>query len=77
MGILSVGGMATYSNILVWKILRNLAGYSPWGHKESDTTEQLHRHACRVYHIGVTEEKAHTKSPDGIILDCPGTSRSR
>ena len=21
---------------------RNLAGYSPWGHKESDTTEQLH-----------------------------------
>ena len=20
---------------------RNLAGYSPWGHKESDTTEQL------------------------------------
>ena len=21
---------------------RNLVGYSPWGHKESDTTEQLH-----------------------------------
>ena len=21
--------------------LRSLAGYSPWGHKESDTTEQL------------------------------------
>ena len=21
---------------------RSLAGYSPWGHKESDTTEQLH-----------------------------------
>ena len=20
---------------------RNMAGYSPWGHKESDTTEQL------------------------------------
>ena len=24
---------------------RSLAGYSPWGHKESDTTE----HACTVY----------------------------
>ena len=23
---------------------RSLAGYSPWGHKESDTTEQLHTH---------------------------------
>ena len=22
---------------------RSLAGYSPWGHKESDTTEQEHR----------------------------------
>ena len=24
---------------------RSLAGYSPWGHKESDTTEQL-THTC-------------------------------
>ena len=23
---------------------RNLVGYSPWGRKESDTTEQLHFH---------------------------------
>ena len=22
---------------------RRLAGYSPWGHKESDTTEQAHK----------------------------------
>ena len=27
-------GMATHSRILVWRIL-----YSPWGHKEWDTTE--------------------------------------
>ena len=29
--------MATYSNILAWKILgwRSLVGYSPWGHKET------------------------------------------
>ena len=38
-------GKATHSSILTWRIQwiaqRNLAGYSPWGHKESDTTEQL------------------------------------
>ena len=33
-------GMATHSSILAWKIpQRSLAGYSPWGHKESDRTE--------------------------------------
>ena len=37
-------GMATHSSILAWRISleRSLAGYSPWGHKESDTTERLH-----------------------------------
>jgi len=34
--------MATYSNILAWKIPLSLAGYSPWGLKESDTTEHTH-----------------------------------
>ena len=36
--------MATHSNILAWKIPwteRSLVGYSPWGHKESDMTEQM------------------------------------
>ena len=34
-------GMATHSSILAWRILwtRERRGYSPWGHKESDTTE--------------------------------------
>ena len=36
-------GMATHSSILAWRIPwteeRNPAGYNPWGHKESDTTE--------------------------------------
>ena len=34
--------MATHSNILAGKKShgqRMLAGYSPWGHKDSDTTE--------------------------------------
>ena len=36
--------MATHSNALAWKIpwMRSLVGYSPWGRKESDTTERLH-----------------------------------
>ena len=34
--------MATHSIIFAWRIhgQRSLAGFSPWGHKESDTTEQ-------------------------------------
>ena len=36
--------MATHSNILAWETPwteRSLVGYSPWGHKESDVTEQV------------------------------------
>ena len=33
--------MTTCSSILVWEIPWSLVGYSPWGHKESDTTEGL------------------------------------
>ena len=38
------GEMATQSSILAWKShgQKSLVSYSPWGHKESDTTEQLH-----------------------------------
>ena len=33
-------GMATQSNILAWRIpWTKEPGYSPWGHKESDTPE--------------------------------------
>ena len=36
-------GMATHSSMLAGEVhgQRSLAGYSPWGRKESDTTEQL------------------------------------
>ena len=35
--------MATHSSILAGRIhgQKSLANYSPWGHKELDTTEQL------------------------------------
>ena len=34
-------GMAAHFSILTWRIhrWRSLAGHSPWGHGESDTTE--------------------------------------
>ena len=36
--------MATHASILAWEIhgQRSLVGYSPWGRKESDTTERAH-----------------------------------
>ena len=36
--------MATHSSTLAWKIpwVESVVGYSPWGRKESDTTERLH-----------------------------------
>ena len=34
-------GMATHCSILTWRIPWTKAGFSPWGHKESDMTEQL------------------------------------
>ena len=36
-------GMATHSSILAWRIpwAEEPGGYSPWGRKESDTTERL------------------------------------
>ena len=39
-------GMATHSSTLAWKShgQRSLVGYSPWGRKELDTTEQPHFH---------------------------------
>ena len=30
---------------------RSLAGYSPWGHRESDTPERLHRHTQCAYPV--------------------------
>ena len=38
--------MVTHSSILAWKITKTEEPgglYSPWGHKESDTTEQLNK----------------------------------
>ena len=43
--------MATHSNTLAWKILwwRSLVGYSPWGRKELDTTEQKNTQKTKLW----------------------------
>ena len=42
--------MTTHSITLAWKIpwMEEPGGYSPWGYKESDTTEQL------LFHFSLT-----------------------
>ena len=42
--------MATQSSILAWRIpwAGSLAGYSPWGHKESDTAQRIAHTATSV-----------------------------
>ena len=45
--------MATHSSILAWKIpwTQEPGGlYSPWGHKESDTTERLTHTQAKTKH---------------------------
>ena len=48
-------GMATHSSILAWRIpwTEEPGGYSPWGCKESDTTEGL---SARIYYLGNLEQ---------------------
>ena len=56
---------------------RNLAGYSPWGRKESDTTETTkHRTAHRVLARGLWKksEFCYFMSISGIHLECEQSS---
>ena len=39
---------------------RSLVGYSPWGHKESDTTERLSSHICMAESLRCSPETTTT-----------------
>ena len=56
--------MTTHSVLLPGKShkQRSLAGYSPWGYKESDTTGQLSTHTHFIR--GPISKYSHTRSPD-------------
>ena len=57
--------MTTHTSILAWKIPWSLAGYSPWGHKKSDTTEQVtHTHTHTHIHT-------HTQAASRSVWEVP------
>ena len=73
-------GMATHFSILAWGIpwQRILVGYSPWGHKESDTTEQFPHSLLYKISFGLPgcsagKESACNEEDLGLI---PGLGRS-
>ena len=45
-------GVATHSSVLAWELhgQRSLEGYSPWGGKELDMTEQIPPHTHKHTH---------------------------
>ena len=73
--------MATHSSILAWRIPRDRGawlGYSPWGHKESDTTEQLSTRTSTIEHCdgaSLTDDgtslTAYIPGPKNVIREVP------
>ena len=65
--------MATLSSILPGKLhgQRNLTGYSLWGCKESDMTEQLSMHACCMAYMNTAKkvnlQKSHQKEKKAVF----------
>ena len=61
-------GIATHSSILAWRShgQRSLVSYSPWDHKESDTTEHLTPHFTFSY-----LNKSEMRMCFGIAIDQP------
>ena len=47
---------------------RSLGGYSPWGPKESDMTEQLHAHSTSSNSLEFIKERKEALAVFGILL---------
>ena len=67
--------MAIHSSTLAWKIPwtekpDRLRGYSPWGRKESDTTERLH------FHFSVVKNPPANAEDTRDMSSIPGLGRS-
>ena len=63
--------MATHSSILAWRMLctEELVGYSPYGRKESDTTEVAgHARACPHIHRDYLKKYWREKACEPRIL---------
>ena len=59
--------MATHASILAWEIhgQSSLVGYSPWGHKESDTTEATY-HIPKCILLSVKQSNKRRKCLDPV-----------
>ena len=55
---------------------RSLVGYSPWGHKKSDITEQLSTHIY-LYELVRTLGLEVTKSPQGLLVPLTGRDENQ
>ena len=70
--------MASYSSILAWKILctdyNPLVDYSPWSHKESDTTERLSTHTPTSGAYLLMSIIASSLIDPFIVTQCPSLS---
>ena len=70
--------MASYSSILAWKILctdyNPLVDYSPWSHKESDTTERLSTHTPTWGAYLLMSIIASSLIDPFIVTQCPSLS---
>ena len=72
-------GVANHSSMLVWRIpwTEEVGGYSPWGHKESDTTGWLSLLFSWVYCSkmspvsGLWVERAHFHQASSLCLTKP------
>ena len=52
-------GMTTHSSILAWRIPWTQTSYSPWGRKESDTTQPLTLSLFSFFHLNIRKEYYH------------------
>ena len=53
---------------------RSLVGYSPWGRKESDTTERLHFHFVS-FRLQLARLPCPTSTPGALTIACPLSRR--
>ena len=72
--------MATHSCILAWRILwaKGLAGYGPWGYRDSDMTEQPSLSHSLIYNAELhfspdfsKENKQNGSRKKYTLLACP------
>ena len=63
-------GMATHSSILAWRIPMDRGAYSPWGHKELDTTERPSTAQHRTRNSQRSGSSTRAKAVRMVVVKC-------